>query len=259
MVINNKPILLLFYTNILLYVFCSCSAHVVFPPIFDNSRIMNEQYGICSHISRLGERHEYATRDQDLTMIDKIGASFVRTEFDWIPIQTKTQGALDYRYLDSMIISVENHDKSVLGILTIDKRKEITNDWLDYVSQTCKRYKNVVYWEILNEADRIYKYVPGFYSNQYIPFIKEGYKAIKTNNRNAKVTFTGISDIYTEKIDSILSHDIGSYFDIMNVHTYTLPNSGPEVFITYFRKLKSIMDHYKINKPVWLSETGGHT
>ena len=245
--------------GILIPILSSCQTQEVYEPFFKCSNKLRDQYGVCSHINRRGIMHEYSTREQDLTMIDRIGANYIRTDFDWIPIQTKHKGKLDYLYLDSMVASVNQHNASLLGILTIDKRKDVTDDWLNYIDQTCNRYKEVLYWEMLSEADLAYRWVPGFYSKQYIPFLKEGYRAVKRANKKAQVTFTGFSDIYSSKIDSIFSEGVENYFDIMSVHTYTIPQSGPEVFIRYFNKVSEIMNRYSIRKPVWLSETGGHT
>lgn len=238
----------------------SCQTQEVYEPLFKCSKIMHEQYGVCSHISRKGTKYEYDTREQDLSMIDKIRANYIRTDFDWIPIKTNQEGKLNYLYLDSMIASVNHSNSSLFGIITIDKRNHVTREWLEYVRQTCERYKNdVKYWEMLNEVDLAYHYVPGFYSNEYVSFLKEGYRIIKKTNKRAQITFSGFSNIYSPKIDSIFSHEVGSYFDIMNVHTYSLPQSGPEVFISYFNKVYEKMNQYNIHKPVWLSETGGHT
>lgn len=247
-------------SSLLIWALSSCCAQVVYAPLFKCSKKMTNQYGVCSHINRKGIRNEYITREQDLSMMDKVGISFIRTDFDWIPMKAKQNDGLDYKYLDSMMMSVNSHDKSILGILTIDKRNYVSDDWLNYVTETIKRYnKNIRYWEMLSEADLIYHYVPGFYSKEYVSFLKAGYNAIKQVDRKAIVTFTGISDIYKSNIDTILSCDVSSYFDIMNVHTYTLPNSEPEAFVNFFQKLKKIMNRYNINKPVWLSETGAST
>lgn len=244
---------------VLSFSLCSCQAQNLIEPLFVCSKVLHDQYGICSHINRNGIQNEYNTREMDLSMMDKLGVQYVRTDFDWIPIQTKKKGYLNFVCLDSMVTSVRNHKKSLLGILTIDKRNYLTDDWLNYVYQTCKRNKKIKYWEMLNEVDLAYHWVPGFYSKQYVPFLKEGYRAVKRANKKALVTFTGFSNIYSPKIDSIFSEDVGNFFDIMSVHTYTLPYSGPEDFIGYFHKLKNVMGKYKINKPVWLSETGSNT
>lgn len=235
-----------------------CQAQERFEPLFRCSKRLIEPYGICSHINRIGERNEYESREQDLSMMDSVGVNFVRTDFDWWRMKTQ-QGGLNYNHFDNMVTSIFNHHKSLLGILTIDERKHVTNEWLNYVTSLSKWYKrDVKFWEMLNEQDLIHRYVPGFTANQYVSFLKDGYQAVKKGNKKAKVLFSGVSNIYSGNLDSVLCQGVDNYFDIMNVHKYTWKNE-PESLLDYFGELKKTLAKYEIDKPLWLTETGATT
>ena len=256
----KKPILLLI---LIIVSFCiiliSCKAQERYAPYFKCSNLLAEPYGICSHINRTGIWDEFDTKEQDLSMMDSIGANFVRTDFDWVPMKTD-DGPLNFQQLDSMVHSVVQHRRDILGILTVDKRNYVSDDWLKYVDETCRRYRNrIIFWEMLNEEEYIYKYVPGFYANQYVEFLKKGYKAVKRANNKAIVLFSGVANINIANVDTIFSQNVNSFFDIMNIHAYTWQDTEPEGLIDYYKDLKACMSKYKINKPVWLTETGVST
>ena len=256
----KKPIPLLILAIIsFCIVLISCNAQERYVPFFKCSNFLVEPYGICSHINRTGIWDEFDTKEHDLSMMDSVGVNFVRTDFDWVPMKTD-DGSLNFQQLDSMVHSVSQHKRDILGILTVDQRNYVSDDWLKYVEETSRRYRNQIhFWEMLNEEEYIYKYVPGFYANQYVEFLKKGYIAVKKGNNKAIVLFSGVANINIANIDTIFSQNVSSFFDIMNIHAYTWQDSEPEGFIDYYRSLKARMSNYKIDKPVWLTETGAST
>lgn len=256
MLFFNKTTLLL----IAFFSFVGCQAdNEAYDVLFKCSDQLHDAYGVCTHINVSGPRYEYDTREKDLSMIDSIGASFVRTDWYWHQLMSTEKGKLMFEHYDTMMVSVKKHHKKVLGILTIHKFPGYYDEWQDYVEQTVKRYrKDVRYWEVINEAHLINKMNPEFNVNNYVELLKRGYKAVKKNNNSAQVLITS-TNVYSNFIDSVFANDIGRFFDIMNVHCYTSDKIEPEDFFDSFRCLKLKMNKYSVDKPVWLTETGVST
>ena len=235
----------------------ACDAQTIYEPLFKCSRTMTNPYGVVTHIVRKTERYDYDVRDKDLQMVKDIKINFVRSDFDWQTFKTKRASFLDYHVSDSAMYSVQNQGLDMLGIIGMDYRLDVSNDWREYVTSTCKRYHNDVgYWEILNEADLMAKFRNGFNSNRYVSFLKNGYKAVKDGNKNAKVLISGFA--YAERIfiDSVLEQHVSDYFDIMAVHHYTDKTREPEEFLSFLKMLSAKLTKYQIKKPLWLTETG---
>lgn len=245
-------------TVIVSFAVVGCNSKEIYEPLFPCTKKLTEQYGICNHISRKGKRYDFYTRHQDLASIDSAGAFFLRTDCDWWALKTKVKGELNFQDYDSVVSAVKQHNKHMLGLLTMDGRKELTDDWLDFISQTSNRYRNdIFYWEMLNEVNLLNKWVKGFNMDYYVPFLREGYKVIKKSNPKAKVLFSGIAGVPKEALDSVFSHEVADYFDIMNVHLYTWKKWEPEDFIHNYRRLNDILKKYHLdNKHLWLTETG---
>lgn len=243
----------------LLSTFSSCQSQELYEPLFKCTKKLDNSYGICTHINRVGERYEYDTRDMDLSMIDRVGANIIRTDFDRPVIQDMAKGTLIYKQFDSIVTSVQQHKKATLGIITMGYTPQNSEDWNKYVFETSKRYKKNRYWEIINEIDIVHHLVPDFKSAYYFSFLKEGYNAIKKTNPRAMVLFSGLSSITEVDIDHLLTKDCVPYFDIMNVHKYANNRVKPEDFIGFYKKLHHIMTNININKPVWVTETGAST
>ena len=246
---------------ILLYlssVFNCCFAQNTIGPIFSCKKKLQDQYGICTHISRKAPRYEFNFRDTDLSMIKSIGATYIRTDCDWEPLKTGKNDVLNFHDYDSVVMSVKRHKIGMLGIFTIDNRNYVTEDWRNFISMTARRYKREIrYWEILNESDLIYRYVDGFNMNNYASFLRNGFNAIKKENKKAKVLFSGLANISSNAIDTVLNLDVASYFDIMNIHVYTWKNWEPEDFIYNYQRLNVVMQKYNLcDKHLWVTETG---
>lgn len=238
----------------------ACHAQESFAPFFKCSKKMEEPYGICTHITRTGKQYEYETRDKDLSMIERTGATFIRIDFDWNNLIKKGDWIFRYELLDSAVLSSYNSDKKILGILTLHDNFGTVLDWEKYVSQIVMRYKNsCYYWEIINEADSKFRRYSGINVTDYAEFLKRGYRTIKSNNNKAHVLFSGVAYAEKDFVDEVLKNDVRRYFDIMNVHHYASKSIEPEDFISYYEKIGKKLKKYEINKPLWLTETGAST
>ena len=257
-----------FFLIILCLFFCiSCvSGQEFYMPIFKSNTILENPYGICTHINREGDRWEFDTKEIELKLIKQTGASFLRTEFDWASDHRKKKDKkfeLAFPLFDKSIKSIDGSGIQTLGILSMCRENEQFDLWKDYVSQLSCRYQQVKYWEVVNEVDIVRKYlvnrVPPFTVDEYVPILKAGYTEIKKSNKNAVVLFSGLSSIYNGAIDTILCKNIGCYFDIMNMHWYTTPTGKPEELLNFLQSLSSKMEKYKIDKPLWMTEVGYST
>lgn len=48
---------------------------------------------------------------------------------------------------------------------------------------------------------------------------------------------------------------VADYFDVLSIHYYS-GKLTPEDIVSFYKRLKGILNHYKVSKPVWLTETG---
>ena len=240
--------------SILMLLLCiSCyacaSEYETYSSLFICSKKLNNPYGICTHINRTGNRWEYDTRDKDLTMIDSVGASWIRTDFDWTPyLQKDMKGAFSYRHHDEMMESVKKLGKSMFGLLVPPRKKTQYDDWKIYIANVVDRYKDQVkYWEVINEADIRFKNPiwSWFKATDYVELLKSGSQTIRKHDKKAKVLFSGIANTDRNFVDSVFSSGV--------------KNSEPEDLLDYYVRLDEKLNKYGIKKPVWLTECGTST
>ena len=229
----------------------------VFSPLFKCSRKLVSPYGLCTHINTKGERHEFDTRDQELSMIRKTGAGWIRTDFYWWQMQLN-DGGFNYDRYDSMMTSVENAHLNLLGILVPPFARNQYDGWNKYVKNVVGRYKCVNCWEVINEADLRYRNPnwSWFKAADYADLLKLANSAIRSQDKRNKIVFSGIGNFDSGFLDSVFNCDVSRYFDVMNVHCYSPKKNEPESFLNYYNRLNTIMKKYRIDKPLWLTECG---
>lgn len=234
----------------------SCSAQMeVVKPLFKGSNHLEEPYGVCSHISRRGKMFEFDVRDKEMNAVNLLGATYIRTDYDWGNFRNNDKGPLNFGYFDEIFSMAQNSDKKILGIFTPSSKKE-HDKWELHTASLVKRYAGKVNaWEIVNEADLVHRRISGFNSHDYMRMLKSGSRLVKKNNRHAKVIYGGISMDNISFIDTTFVNGASHFFDIMNIHVYTNKNE-PEYMVSYLKQIQNLMQKYKIKKPIWISETG---
>lgn len=235
----------------------SCQAESVeYQPLFICAKRMDYPYGIVAHISRKGPDYEYDSIDKSLDLIKSVGISNIRVDFDWYTFRKGfVRDSVSFERFDKMMSSVSERNLNILGIISNTNVGQFSV-WRNHTDLLVKHFKKRVYnWEIVNEADLFAKRNQDYKPEEYIRILKGGYKIIKSNDKRTRVLYTGTSDIGYNFFDETLSKGAASYFDIMNVHTYT-GQMEPEVLISYYEFLKKKMDKYVVEKPVWMTETG---
>lgn len=250
----NRVVIVIFC--MILNVSCIAENHE-YLPLFKCTDRLDNPYGLCSHINTVGKGYEFDTREQELTMINKVGAQWIRTGFNWWSFIDSNSNTLNFSHYDKVMTPVITHRKSMLGILmNLDDPQKI-NKWKEYLSQLVHHYReDINYWEMINEADFIHKRVPSYRSIDYAKLYKVGYEVVKNTNPKAKVLFSGLADANSLFLDSIIQQGSEDFFDIMNIHHYANKKAEPESFITYYTQLKSKFVKLKIDKHVWITETG---
>ncbi len=241
-----------------LYSIIACAtivkAQTIVTHSFSATDTLNHHYGVCAHITR--PQVDYIYRNRDMQTMDSVGISWVRTDFDF-----RTMWRLNNNYntaiFDSVMISTQQANKYVLGILD---RKAISYAWDDwdnyeqYATFIVNRYRNQIgAWEMMNEADWI-KNVDSL-SSKYILTAKQLYTSIKQTDPNATVLMSGVANPKGTFFDDLLSSGTYQYCDAMNIHSYAAPESNLKILTSVAER----MNKYGCDKPLWITECGMHT
>lgn len=240
----------------------SCgAANEEYQPLFKCSKKLDNAYGICTHINRRGPRYEYDTQAKDVGLIKSAGASYYRTDWDMHSMMKNGSRELDFNYFDRMVATTDSQRLKALAIITAKGNYSASDVdvWCDQVTQQVSHFKQVTYWEVINEVDICRSWLPNVYAKEYVDMLRKGYQAVKKGNGKAKVLFSGLASIRTDFVDSILSAGVNDYFDIMNIHRYNHKKDEPESLIESFRLLDKKMKSYGTRKPVWMTECGCST
>ena len=241
---------------------CSCSAaNEEYQSLFKCSKKLDKPYGICTHINRRGPRYEYDTQAQDVRMMGSAGAALFRTDWDLPSMIKKGSSGLDFSHFDRMVSTTDSMGMKGLAIITAmgNYRASDIDMWSNQVMQQVDHFKQVTYWEVINEVDICRRWLPNIYAKEYIDMLRKGYQAVKRGNRKAQVLFSGLANSDTNFLDSVLSAGVNNCFDIMNVHRYNHKKDEPESLLDYYIRLEKKLTKYQINKPLWLTECGCST
>lgn len=240
----------------------SCMAqHEEFAPLFKCTKKLNNSYGVCTHINVSGDRWEYDTRGQDVAMIKSTGATMLRTDFFWLNMTRNSYSTMSYKLYDSMLKTVDSLQMGTLGIITLHDGYVMSEKekWNHYLTHTVEHYRQMEYWEILNEVDMSSHWGLEVSALDYAVLLKSGYNAVKKVSKRKKVLFSGLANTDSEFLDSVFSAGVNNYFDIMNAHRYNHKKDEPESLLDYYKRLNKKLDKYLVNKPLWLTECGCST
>jgi len=135
------------------------------------------------------------------------------------------------------------------------------NVWGRFVYTIASRYRNdVTYWEVWNEPDLGTVFWSGSKADYY-QLLKVAYQAAKAANPNAVVLFAGLAywtaPSYFEDILKLMAADPTAsannhYFDISAWHWYSRPLDAYDKTLW----VRQTMQHYGLNKPIWINEAG---
>lgn len=220
--------------------------------LFPCSPTIEDDYGVCTHITR--PTFDFQIRDRELELTSQTGIKWVRSDLDFGNYFGSPDDE-DPRIFDAVMQSCQEHQTNLLGILTWMGRWP----WFDenygvYVRKLAQRYDGRIrYWEALNEVN-LFRDKHQLEDN-YLRSLRTTYETLKAVNPSNQVLLSGLAEVTTDFLPELSKRGAHRYFDVMNFHSY-LP---PEALIPSFHRIDSVMRHDGWSKPVWLTECGMHT
>lgn len=215
-------------------------------PLFPCSSLLEQPYGICSHISR--PNYEWTYKDKNFDYITNCGINWIRTDFD-----RNVWNSSNKNIFGEILNQAKKNNTHILPIL--NKNLSDNADYSSYLNGVIKECGALTdYWEVMNEVD-LYNSDRVENAKKYVEQLKKIRGVIKRSNPDAKVVYGGIAGLSNGFFEQTCKSDVFRYADVMNFHRYT----SPENLISGFEFIKESMDKYGWSKPVWLTETGCST
>ena len=220
-------------------------------PIYVCSKKLENPYGMCAHFTFTDKKADNTTLEQQSKMLHELGCNFVRSDLTYYMVNNSNSAILD-----KTLRILKVNSLGFLGIATDPRFFQRTWDSNDKLSQLFKTIQkhyisSLPFIEFQNEVN--FSKIP-YLGKHYIEDLQKLYR-LKKSNRKTKILFSGIADCNYEFLDSAMEYEAYKYFDIMNFHSYRSPEDLPVVMV----KIKSYMDKYHWNKPIWMTECGMHT
>ena len=218
-------------------------------------------YGVCAHVAAHGE---FEGLGETLGMMVPAGVANIRCDFTWANIE-KPKGNWDFSLCDEVVAKARAAGVTILPILDYshpDHGEPHVDQapWREYVRRVVERYAaDCPVFEVWNEQD----HVKGALQNptNYLALLKCSYEEIKAAAPDARVAVGGFCGIPLRYIEELYKIGGGAYFDIMNIHGYSVPDR-PEgsTLDVETDKLREIMAKYgDAGKPIWCTEVGWPT
>jgi hypothetical protein len=254
---------------------------------------LSEMVGLASHLSTGSSEAEQASRTYELTMDHMAGIKYLRRDFHWHRIEP-SRGNFDYSEYDTIVTEAEAWGIKFIGLLCFGAPWAATGsggdimyppddpaDFANFAYTTVDRYKDHIHsWEIWNEQNSQRFWKPEVDPEGYGFLLKAAATAIYAADPKAKVAFGGMATIYDASWDNMWGFleevyafhpDIGNYFDILAIHTYTfIQIADPETddpgnrlwqsVPTMIKDARDILMRWEgREKPIWITEVGWHT
>ena len=237
---------------LVLLIFCTAPSALVSQTVFPCSTIIEDDYGVCTHITR--KWMDFDIRDRELALTHQTGISWVRSDLDF-GTYLSSRGEEDPSTFDAVLNSCDAYSTHLLGILTgLGKRPWHDPNYAELVHKLAQRYDGrISHWEVLNEVNLIPEEGP--LDSLYVSTLRSTYETLKRVNGNNQVLLSGLAEVTSDFLSDISQKGAYRYFDIMNFHSY-LP---PESLIPSFERIDSVMRRDGWKKPVWFTECGMHT
>lgn len=150
-------------------------------------------------------------------------------------------------------------------------KPERMQDYADFVSYVVNRYKDkgVHHYEIWNEPNHPDFWASGPDAAEYVPMLRAGHQAVKEADPSATVLMGGLSSNDWRYLGHLYDAGGGAYFDVVNVHPYTLaadpdacwnePGTTRKAGGAFcgIEEIRAVADQRgDRDKPVWITEFG---
>jgi hypothetical protein len=184
------------------------------------------------------------------------------------------RGTWNFSRLDNLVALAKDHDTEVILPLALtpqwasarpDEPSAYTpgaaaepasiNDWTTYVRTVVRRYKGLIsYYEMWNEVN-----VKATWTGTpagIVALQEAAYKVIKAEDPDAKFISASVESAGAlPYMRSLLALGYANSADIMGYHLYVSPDQ-PEAIAPLATDILSTLQQYKVNKPLWNTETG---
>ena len=219
------------------------------------------RYGLCAHLTW----GEFSGRAKTFAMASAAGVDIVRCDFNWEALQR--EAAMDFSKTDAVVADAARSGMKVLPIISYGHRRlcpkphKDPETWGKFVRAVVSRYaRDCPYFEIWNEQNsgEFWKERP--VATNYLVVLRKAFEIIRSVAPDAKVVIGGFAGVPYGYIEGLYRAGGGRYFDVMNVHPYSIPLCPEGRLDVQLDKLRALMAKYgDAEKPIWLSEIGWPT
>ena len=224
--------------------------------------VASDPYGICAHVSR----SEFEIAPQEFKLMRSAGINWVRTDFDWMRIQSAKNGKWNFKRLDELIALAKKSGMNVLPILDYDvpwatpawKQMKF---WREYVRRTVTHFRNDIrFWEVWNEENSAPMWRDTPNGANYAKLLIASYEEIKKIDPELQVLYGGTAGIPMPFIEDSLKAGAAAGFDIMNIHPYRKDNVPEDALVPDIQGVRNLLAKYGAGeKPIWITEIGWPT
>ena len=217
-------------------------------------------YGVCSHLTY----GEFPARGKTFALCGVAGIGTVRCDFNWENIE-KPAGTFDFSRTDAIVADAKAAGIAILPILdyghpAYPKPHEETGPWRRFVRAVAGRYAaDCPVFEVWNEPDHP-SHKDTVNPTNYFAILESACEEIRLAAPSSHVAIAGLCGVPRKFIEELYRLGGGDYFDIMNIHAYSVPDEPEGKLDRMLEELRALMAKYgDADKPVWITEIGWPT
>jgi hypothetical protein len=226
-----------------------------------------------------------SVREQESARMARSGVESVRVPFEWVRAQRRRGQPFDHALTDRFVRYAAAHGQDVIPIVILAPKwarqyKNVTHsppkrplDYTRYLRALVERYgpdgtfwsanplipkKPIRAWQIWNEPHLQFQWsIPSGqdYAPGYGKLLRSSYKAIKAEDKGARVVLGGISNESWKYLQHMYDKGgIKGAFDVAALHPYT---SKPDGIITLTKRFRIVLRRNgDAKRPLWVTEVG---
>lgn len=238
--------------------FISCTLSQDITPLFPCTPKLEKPYGAVCHFTSI--YRDFPVLDREVEMLCKAGIENARVDY-WLDYSQKD--IFKDTLISVMDVTTQKMREVPVDILPIffvgfkgAHPWDYRHNYKKFQNHLLKNYQSdFKYVEVMNEVNFVARredITLDSLANTYTDVLSDTYQTIKQHSSDTKVLSSGLAGTADRFLENLSDCQAFKYFDILNVHSYNEPEDLPEVF-TYIR---TVMNKYSWETPVWLSECG---